>query len=76
MDAYFGDSPVVAYYVERTSLGVRGAPVSPIPFGIAVRKSDTAGGHPAGDQRMYRDGTMKRILAKWRMSGDGAQVVG
>ena len=47
-----------------------GAPVNPIPVGIAIRKSDTA--LKAGVQRainaMYRDGTMKRILAKWKMS--------
>ena len=42
VDAYFGDSPVVAYYIEkrRTSVRVRGTPVNPIPVGIAMRKGD------------------------------------
>ena len=71
VDAYFGDSPVVAYYVAKDkSFSFGGAPVNPIPVGIAIRKSDTA--LKAGVQRainaMYRDGTMKRILAKWKMS--------
>jgi polar amino acid transport system substrate-binding protein len=71
VDAYFGDSPVVAYYIKRDpSFAFAGAPINPIPVGIAVRKSDTA--TKAGIQKaitaMYADGTMKKILAKWQMS--------
>jgi polar amino acid transport system substrate-binding protein len=71
VDAYFGDSPVVAYYISKDkSFAFAGAPINPILVGIAVRKSDTA--LKAGIQKaingMYADGTMKRILAKWKMS--------
>ena len=71
VDAYFGDSPVVAYYIQRDkSFAFAGAPINPIPVGIAVRKSDTAlkAGIQRAVNRMYADGTMKRILAKWKMS--------
>jgi polar amino acid transport system substrate-binding protein len=68
--AYFGDSPVVAYYVAHDdSLAFAGRPVNTLPVGIALRK---------GDERiprirraiaaMYADGTMKRILARWNMT--------
>src|SRR5919197_425884 len=43
VDAYFGDSPVVAYYISQdaSAFTFGGAPVNPIPVGMAVRKSDT-----------------------------------
>jgi polar amino acid transport system substrate-binding protein len=72
VDAYFGDSPVVAYYIARDpkSFGFAGAPIDPIAVGIALRKQDTT--LRRNVQRavdgMYADGTMKRILAKWKMS--------
>ena len=71
VDAYFGDAPVVAYYVSRDkSFAFAGTPVNPIPVGIAVRKSDTSlkSGIQKAINGMYADGTMKRILAKWKMS--------
>jgi polar amino acid transport system substrate-binding protein len=71
VDAYFGDSPVVAYYVAKDkSFGFAGAPINPIPVGIGVRKSDGAlkASVQKAINRMYADGTMKRILAKWKMS--------
>ena len=71
VDAYFGDSPVVAYYISKDkSFGFAGAPINPIPVGIALRKSDTAlkAGVRRAILRMYADGTMRRILAKWKMS--------
>jgi polar amino acid transport system substrate-binding protein len=72
VDAYFGDSPPVAYYIRQdsTSFEFAGAPVHPIPIGIAIRKQDTelqAAVKQAIDA-MYADGTMKRILAKWELS--------
>jgi polar amino acid transport system substrate-binding protein len=74
VDAYFGDSPVVAYYISKDrSFAFGGQPVNPIPVGIAIRKSDTT--LRANVQKsvtaMYRDGTMKRILARWKMSEFG-----
>jgi polar amino acid transport system substrate-binding protein len=72
VDAYFGDSPVVAYYIQRdpSSFTFGGTAVNPIPVGIAIRKSDTELQDAVQEaiDAMYADGTMKRILAKWKMS--------
>jgi len=72
VDAYFGDSPPVAYYVETDpkSFEVGGNPINPISIGIAIRKSDTAlqSSVLAAVAAMYTDGTMNRIVAKWRLS--------
>ena len=71
VDAYFGDSPVVAYYISKdSSFGFAGSPINPIPVGIAVRKNDPATntGIKKAIAGMYRDGAMKKILAKWKMS--------
>jgi len=70
VDAYFGDAPVVAYYVTHDSaFAVAGRPLDSGPVGIALRKGDTriAKVRRAIDQ-MYADGKMKKILAKWRLS--------
>src|SRR5919198_3960192 len=42
VDAYFGDSPVVAYYIKQdpSSFAFAGQPINPIPVGIALRKDD------------------------------------
>jgi polar amino acid transport system substrate-binding protein len=70
VDAYFGDAPVVAYYVAHSgSFAVAGRPVNPLPVGIALRKGDSR--IPRVRQairEMYADGTMKRILARWKLS--------
>ena len=70
VDAYFGDSPVVAYYIAKdSSFAFGGSPINPIPVGIALRKHDSL--RPAVQQAvtaMYANGTMKRILAKWKMT--------
>lgn len=72
VDAYFGDSPPVAYYVETdpSSFEVGGNPINPISIGIAIRKSDTAlqSSVLAAVAAMYSDGTMKQIVAKWKLS--------
>jgi polar amino acid transport system substrate-binding protein len=72
VDAYFGDAPVVAYYIEKDpksfAFGVN--PVAPIPVGMAFRKGDTL--IPKVRKAvaaMYADGTMLKILNKWKMSG-------
>ena len=72
VDAYFGDSPVVAYYIskDRKSFAFGVNPVAPIPVGIALRKGDPL--IPKVRKAvaaMYADGTMQKILAKWKMSG-------
>jgi polar amino acid transport system substrate-binding protein len=78
VDAYFGDSPPVAYYVETdpSSFEVGGNPINPISIGIALRKSDTQlqSGVLAAVAAMYTDGTMKRIVAKWKLSRVVADV--
>jgi polar amino acid transport system substrate-binding protein len=71
VDAYFGDSPVAVYYANRDhSFEVAGSPISPIPIGIAIRKGDPlkAAVQTALSQ-LYANGTMKKIVAKWGMTG-------
>jgi polar amino acid transport system substrate-binding protein len=75
VDAYFGDAPVVAYYIEKdpVSFAFGGKPVNPIPVGIAIRKGDTELQQAVQQavDAMYADGTMKKILDKWQL-GDTA----
>jgi polar amino acid transport system substrate-binding protein len=71
VDAYFGDSPVVAYSISKDkTFAFGGQPINPIPVGIAVRKSDTQlhASVKAAVHRLYANGTMRRILAKWKMA--------
>jgi polar amino acid transport system substrate-binding protein len=70
VDAYFGDSPVVAYYIQRdASFGFAGAPVNPILVGMAIRKGDPLIAKVQKQvNAMYADGKMKSLLAKWKMS--------
>ncbi len=72
VDAYFGDSPVVAYYVEKDpkSFAIGGSPVNPIPIGIAIRKSDTElqSAVRKAIAAMYADGTMDTILVRWLLT--------
>lgn len=71
VDVYFGDSPVVAYYISKDpgSFAFGGQPINPLPVGIAVRKSDTQlrTAIQQAVYQLYRNGTMTRILAKWHM---------
>jgi polar amino acid transport system substrate-binding protein len=72
VDAYFGDSPVVAYYIAQdpSSFAFGGSPINPIPVGIALKKdnSDLKDAISKAVDAMYADGTMNKILAKWQMS--------
>lgn len=72
VDAYFGDAPVVAYYIEKdpSSFTFGGSPINPIPVGIAIRKSDTElqGAVKQAVDAMYADGSMAKILKKWQLS--------
>jgi polar amino acid transport system substrate-binding protein len=70
VDAYFGDSPVVVFYVSKDkSFSVGGSPINPIPIGIAIRKGDPL---KAATQKalnaLYANGTMKKIVATWGMT--------
>jgi polar amino acid transport system substrate-binding protein len=70
VDAYFGDSPVVVYYVSKDkSFAVGGSPINPIPIGIAVRKNSPL--EPkikSAINALYANGTMKKIVDKWGMT--------
>jgi polar amino acid transport system substrate-binding protein len=72
VQAYFGDSPVVAWYItqDKSSFAFAGQPINPIPVGIAVRRNDPQL-HIAVQKAiriMYRNHSMRRILAKWHMT--------
>jgi polar amino acid transport system substrate-binding protein len=72
LDAYDTDSPVVLYYITQAPSAFQFAvtAINPIPIGIAVRKHDTAFHHAIQQaiKAMYTDGTMQRILRKWKMN--------
>jgi len=71
VDAYFGDAPVVAYYIEQdpSSFAIGGTPVNPISIGIAIRKSDTElqAAVKKAVTAAYADGTMDTILTRWKL---------
>jgi polar amino acid transport system substrate-binding protein len=73
VDAYFGDSPVVAYYLlqDPGSFAIAGNPtvVNPIPIGMAIRKSDTElqTAVTQAVRAMYDDGTIDKILKRWKL---------
>jgi polar amino acid transport system substrate-binding protein len=77
VDAYFGDAPVVAYYIEKDpAFAIGGTPVNPISIGIAIRKGDTelqAAVQKAVDM-MYADGTIDTILTRWKLGGAVAKL--
>ena len=71
VDAYFGDAPVVAYYIEQDAerVHVRWQGSQSDPGG----HRDAQGRRPhrcheEGRRQIYADGTMTKILAKWKMS--------
>ncbi len=72
VDAYFGDSPVVAYYIQQdpSSFAFGGSPINPIPVGIAISKKNAAlkTAVQQAVKAMYADGSMTKLLAKWKMS--------
>jgi polar amino acid transport system substrate-binding protein len=71
VDAYFGDAPVVAFYIEKDpkSFAIGGTPVNPISIGIAIRKSDTElqAAVKQAVKDIYADGTMDTILTRWKL---------
>ena len=71
VDAYFGDAPVVAYYVGKApgQFAFGGKAVNPIAVGIATRKGDAlTAAMKKAVANIYADGSMAKILAKWKMS--------
>jgi polar amino acid transport system substrate-binding protein len=78
VDAYFGDAPVVAYYIEKTpdAFSLGGTPVNPISIGIAINKSNTElqSAVRKAVSMIYDDGTMNTILTKWKLAGAVAKL--
>jgi polar amino acid transport system substrate-binding protein len=74
VDSYFGDAPVVAYYIGKSPsvFAFGGKAVNPIPVGIATRKGDAlTAAMKKAVANIYANGTMTKILAKWKMSDMG-----
>jgi polar amino acid transport system substrate-binding protein len=78
VDAYFGDAPVVAYYIEKTpdAFALGGTPVNPISIGIAINKSNTElqSAVTKAIDMIYADGTMNTILTRWKLAGAVAKL--
>jgi polar amino acid transport system substrate-binding protein len=70
-DAYFADAPPVLYYIKTTGgkFQTAGKQVQSAPEGIATRKGDPLGAQfKSAIAKLYANGTMKTILAKWGLS--------
>jgi polar amino acid transport system substrate-binding protein len=78
VDAYFGDAPVVAYYIEKTpdAFSLGGTPVNPISIGIAINKANTElqSAVTKAIDMIYSDGTMDTILTRWKLAGAVAKL--
>jgi ABC-type amino acid transport substrate-binding protein len=71
VDAYFADDPPVAYYVKKTGgkFQIAARKIQAAPIGIAIRKGDPLGAaFKKAIARLYADGTMQKILARWAMT--------
>ena len=70
--AYFADATPVLYYIRTTHgkfVQTTGKQLMTAPEGIATRKGDPLGAKIAtAIHKMYADGSMKTILAKWQAS--------
>ena len=71
VDAYFADATPVLYYIKKTSgkFEIAGKQLQAAPEGIATRKGDPLHGQfKNAIARLYANGTMKKILARWGLS--------
>lgn len=71
VDAYFADAPPVLYYIKTThgKFQTAGKQIESAPEGIATRKGDPLGAQiGTAIKKLYANGTMKKILAKWGLS--------
>jgi polar amino acid transport system substrate-binding protein len=70
--AYFADAPPVLYYIRTTHgkfVQTTGKQLETAPEGIATRKGDPLGAQIlTAIHKLYANGTMKTILAKWQAS--------
>src|SRR5207247_9483031 len=68
VDAYFGDTPPVAYYTGKdpASFQFGVTPVSPVPIGIALRKEDTElrAAFVKAINALYDNGANAKVLKK------------
>jgi polar amino acid transport system substrate-binding protein len=71
VDAYYADAPPIAYYAKTDkSVQVAGSPIRPFPIGVAIRKGDPLrGATQKAITQLYAKGTMKKIVARWGMTG-------
>jgi len=71
VDAYFADATPVLYYIKKTSgkFQVAGKQIQAAPEGIATRRGDPLGKQfRTAIKKLYANGQMKKILAKWGLS--------
>lgn len=71
VDAYFADATPVLYYIKKTQgkFETAGPQIQSAPEGIATRKGDPLGAQfKTAIAKLYANGTMKAILAKWGLS--------
>ncbi len=71
VDAYFADATPVLYYIKKTGgkFQIAGKQIQAAPEGIATRKGDPLGAQfKTAIAKLYANGTMKTILAKWGLS--------
>ncbi|GAA3533823.1 ABC transporter substrate-binding protein [Amycolatopsis ultiminotia] len=76
VQAELADSPVIDYAVQQTNeqLEVVGAPYDTAPYGILLPKNsgDYGKAVQGAVQKLIDNGTYKKILEKWGLSGSGA----
>ena len=71
VDAYFTDATPALYYIKKSSgkFETAGGQIDSAPEGIATRKGDPLGPQfKSAIAKLYANGTMKTILAKWGLS--------
>src|SRR5262249_54190386 len=73
LDAVFLDLPIALYYARpNRDLAFAGAPIGRGYYAIALRKrdADLPARIDAGLERLFRDGTVRRIYEKWNLWND------
>ena len=71
IDVYESDSPPAVWYTTKNkNIEIVGATIKPLPVGIAIspKNKSLKAKIQGAINAMYKDGTMKKILAKWNMS--------
>jgi polar amino acid transport system substrate-binding protein len=71
IDVYESDSPPAVWYTTKDkSIQIVGKPIAAQPVGIAIAPKNTTlkAQIKKAIASMYKDGTMRKILAKWQMT--------